>query len=155
MADRRYLYLNHSCTVLRTPIHKADGHLIGRSHEVSKPRDFMLEWLDRSEFWQASRQCCCRGARQISERLEKSKPEYCGFATSRNHAVRRLVNRGHVVFTRDCSTFIMITYWSMGILSGLVFLVYELTLQTALNGYSQLVQNLSDEREYIKTYVFW
>ena len=42
-------------------------------------------------FWNltASRQHCCRGACQISERSERFKPEYCGSETSRNIAVRR------------------------------------------------------------------
>ena len=38
----------------------------------------------------APRQRCCRGACQISERLEKSKPESRDFETSRDLAVRRL-----------------------------------------------------------------
>ena len=44
----------------------------------------------RSEIWQAPRQQCCRGTCQISERLEKFKPESRGFETSRDLAVRRL-----------------------------------------------------------------
>ena len=40
--------------------------------------------------WQASRQHCCRVACQISEQLEKSKPESCGFRTSWDLAVRCL-----------------------------------------------------------------
>ena len=38
--------------------------------------------------WQASRQRCCQDACQISELLEKSKPESLGFETSRDLAVR-------------------------------------------------------------------
>ena len=48
--------------------------------EVSKPRDWMLWYSYHSEIWQASRQHCCRRA----WRLEKSKPESCGFETSRD-----------------------------------------------------------------------
>ena len=42
------------------------------------------------EIWQAPRQRCCRGACQISERLEKSKHESRDLETSRDLAVRRL-----------------------------------------------------------------
>ena len=70
----------------------------GRSREVSKPKDWMLQWSHRSENWQASRQRCCRVACQISERLEKSKPESRGFETSRDLAYSKtsahLVNGG-------------------------------------------------------------
>ena len=44
----------------------------------------------RSEIWQASRQRCCLDTCQISERLEKFKPESRGFETLRDLAVRRL-----------------------------------------------------------------
>ena len=53
-------------------------------------RDWMLQWSYRSEIWQAPRQQRCRGTCQISERLEKSKPESRGFETSRGLAVRHL-----------------------------------------------------------------
>ena len=55
-----------------------------------KPRYWMLQWSYRSEIWQAPRQQRCRGTCQISERLEKFKPESRGFETSRDLAVRRL-----------------------------------------------------------------
>ena len=57
--------------------------------QVSKPRDWMLKWSCCSDIWQAYRQCCCRCACKISERVEKSKPEYRGFDTSRDLVVRR------------------------------------------------------------------
>ena len=50
----------------------------------------MLQWSYRSEIRQAPRQQRCRGTCQISERLEKFKPEFRGFTTSRDLAVRRL-----------------------------------------------------------------
>ena len=50
-------------------------YLTAKSREVSKPRNWMLWWLYHSDIWQASRQHCCQGACQISEWLEKSKPE--------------------------------------------------------------------------------
>ena len=37
-----------------------------RSCEDTNPRDLYLELMDRSEFWQAHRQHCCRYASQIS-----------------------------------------------------------------------------------------
>ena len=46
--------------------------------------------LQASKIWKEYRQCCCRGACQISEQLEKSKPKSRGFETSRGIAVRRL-----------------------------------------------------------------
>ena len=56
------------------------------------PWDWML-WLSyRSEIWQASRQRCCRNACQISELLEKSKPESRGTRFCGKTSVR-LVNR--------------------------------------------------------------
>ena len=58
-------------------------------NEVSKPRDWMLWWLYRSEFSQASRRHCCRGECQISERLEKSETESRNFDTSWDFAARR------------------------------------------------------------------
>ena len=53
-----------------------------RSRKASKPWDWMLELSYDSEIWQASWQCCCRGACQISEWLEKFKPKYRGFDTA-------------------------------------------------------------------------
>ena len=41
--------------------------------EISKRRDWMLQWSYRSEIWHAAQQNCCRGACQISELLEKFK----------------------------------------------------------------------------------
>ena len=50
----------------------------------------MLQWSYRSEIWQAPRQQRCQGTCQISEQLEKFKPESRGFETSQDLAVRRL-----------------------------------------------------------------
>ena len=74
----------------RASVHQAVRRLTAKSREVSKPRDWMLQWSYRSEIWQAPRQQRCRGTCQISERLEKSKPESRGFEASRDLAVRRL-----------------------------------------------------------------
>ena len=52
--------------------------------KASKPRDWMLWWSRQSGIWQASRQWCCRGACQMSERLEKFKAE-----SSRLHWILR------------------------------------------------------------------
>ena len=43
----------------------------------------------RFKIWQTHRQRCGRGACQISERLEKSKPESRGFEASQDPTVRR------------------------------------------------------------------
>ena len=45
------------------------------THKVSKPRDWMFYLSYYSKIWQASRQHCCRGAGQISERLARAKHE--------------------------------------------------------------------------------
>ena len=78
------------CIDSRASIHLAVRCLTAKSREVSKPRDWVFWLSHRSEIWQAPRQRCCRGACQISERLEKSKHEYCNLETSRDLAVRRL-----------------------------------------------------------------
>ena len=57
-----------------------------------KSRNWMLWWSYRFEIWQASRQRCCWGACQISERMKKFKPESRGFESSRELAVRRQLN---------------------------------------------------------------
>ena len=51
------------------------------SREVSKPRDWILWWLHRSEIRQVPR---LRGAGQILMRLAKSKPKSRSFETSRD-----------------------------------------------------------------------
>ena len=56
-------------TVPWASIHWAVTRLTAKSRKVSKLRDWILQWLRRSEIWQASRQGCCPGACQISERL--------------------------------------------------------------------------------------
>ena len=61
--------------------------LTAKSREVSRPRGWVLWGSCRFEIWRASRQRCCRGACQISERLEKFKSESRGFKTSRDLAV--------------------------------------------------------------------
>ena len=63
--------------------------LTAKSHEVSTPRDEMLQWSYRSVIWPTSRKPYCRAPYQISERLKKSKPEFHGVETLRNLAVRR------------------------------------------------------------------
>ena len=45
----------------------------------------------RFEIWRAPRQQCCRGACQISERLNNPKYKCRGFETSRDLTVRRLI----------------------------------------------------------------
>ena len=62
--------------------------LTAKSHEVAKPQDWMLWWFYHYEIWQASQQQCCWDACQISEWLEKSKPETRTFETSGDLAVR-------------------------------------------------------------------
>ena len=62
---------------------------ISWSLEAAKLDVIMIESL-----WNlTSQQCCCWGACQISERLEKSKPESRGFETS-GKTPARLMNRG-------------------------------------------------------------
>ena len=55
--------------------------LTTKFRKVSKSRDRVLNWSYCSR--------CCRGACQISERIQKLKPETRGFDTSRDLAVRR------------------------------------------------------------------
>ena len=71
-------------------IHKAVRRLTARSREVSKPRDSCLDYSNRSEIWQASRQQCCRDACQIWEQCHHYNTQSRGFETSRDLAVRRL-----------------------------------------------------------------
>ena len=61
----------------------------------------------RSDIWQASRKRCCRGVCQISKRLEMCKAESHRFETSRDLAVRRLIEWiealvSHQYATRGC-----------------------------------------------------
>ena len=80
---------------LMFPIDQGLYSLSGKmaNHQISwrlaKLRVWML-WEYHSGIWQASRQKCCWGAFQISERLEKFKPESYGLETSWDHAVRHL-----------------------------------------------------------------
>ena len=66
------------------------GRFITRSREVSKPRDWGLDFFKRSEIWQAPRQQRCRDACQISERYDHYNIQSPDFETSRDLAVRRL-----------------------------------------------------------------
>ena len=52
---------------------------IVRSHEISKPRDWLFKLWHRFGSWQAHRHQCCRGACQISERSDNSKYKSRGF----------------------------------------------------------------------------
>ena len=49
----------------RASRHYADGCLIARSRKVSKLRDSGLDLCNRSEIWEAPRQCCCRDGCQF------------------------------------------------------------------------------------------
>ena len=64
-------------------IHYVVRRLAANSREVLKPRDYFNDRIGL-KFWQASRQHCCRGACQISERSERYKPESRGLETSRD-----------------------------------------------------------------------
>ena len=87
------IWRDHSLLIplyrVRDSLHKVVRRLTAKSREVLWPREWMLYWSYRSEIWQAFRQRCCRGAYQISKRLEKSKPQSRCFETSRDLAVRR------------------------------------------------------------------
>ena len=61
-----------------------------KPREVLKLRGWMLWWSYRYEIWRASWQCSCRVACEIWKWLEKSKPEFRGFKTSRDLDVRPL-----------------------------------------------------------------
>ena len=75
--------------------------LIVRSRKVSKPPDLYLESSDRSEFWQAPRQQCCRSASQISKRCDNLNYQSRGFETLRDLTIRRLIG-----------------YWNGGLISS-------------------------------------
>ena len=68
-------------------------HLTAKFLEVAR-----LDECIALKFWQPSRQCRCRGACQISERMKNSKYESRDFGSSRDLAVRqafiRLVKKG-------------------------------------------------------------
>ena len=86
--------LNHCLFIAnnkpRPSIHQADGRLTARSREVSKPRDWDLEFSNRSEIWIAHRQQCCRDACQMSGGCDDYNIQSRGFEASRDLAVRRL-----------------------------------------------------------------
>ena len=77
---------------------------------VSKPRYGMLQCSYRTNICQESRQRCCRGACQISEWLEKLKPESRG--TSWDLAVRPLFAKwiDALSFSQQCSCWWLDTY---------------------------------------------
>ena len=62
---------------LSASMHRAVIRLAAKSREVSRPRDWMLQWSYLSEIWQ-----------MLSGRWEKTKPESLGFETLRDLAVR-------------------------------------------------------------------
>ena len=70
------------CLDIRASIHWAVRRLTAKIRTVSKPREWVLWLLYRSKIWQASRQRCCWGACQISERFGKFKPDSRGLETS-------------------------------------------------------------------------
>ena len=65
--------------------------LIGRSREVSKPRDLYPDLLDRSKIWQAHRQYCCRCTCQISKRCDNLNYQSRVFEISRDLTISRLI----------------------------------------------------------------
>ena len=71
-------------------IHSAVRRLTALSREVSKPQDSALDFYNRYEIWQASRQQYCRDAIRISERCVQYNFQSRGFETSRDLAVRHL-----------------------------------------------------------------
>ena len=74
----------------RASIHKADGRLTASSHDVSKPPDLGLHYVNRCEIWQVSRQCCCRSACHVSTRYDHCNIQSRGTDTSRDLTVRCL-----------------------------------------------------------------
>ena len=70
-------------------IDSTNGRLTSKSREVSKPRDWGLNFANHSDIWQAPRQQRCRDACQISERYDHYNIQSPGFETSRDLAVRR------------------------------------------------------------------
>ena len=51
--------------ISRAFIHLAVRRHTAQCHDVSKPPDWVLEWVQRSKIWQVSRQHCYRGFCQI------------------------------------------------------------------------------------------
>ena len=86
---QRDINSEHSIPKLQDFARSYDTMPHNKFREVSKPRYWMSCWWYCSEILQVSRQRCCRGACQISERLAKSKPESRAIETSRDLAVRR------------------------------------------------------------------
>ena len=82
---------------VRPPFQYPIRLLIGRSREVPKSRELYLELSDRSEIWQTPQEHCCRCASQISKRCHNLSYQSCGFETSQDPTIRRLIgywNRG-------------------------------------------------------------
>ena len=78
-------------TKIWVPFQYPIWRLIVRSRKVLQPRDLYLELYDRSEFWQAPRQQCCRCACQISKRYENFDTWSRAFETLRDLTMRRLI----------------------------------------------------------------
>ena len=76
--------------LLVTPIAPADWRLTDWSREVSKPRDWGLDFSNRSEIWQAPRQKCSRDACHISELYDYHNIQSRGSETSWDLTMTRL-----------------------------------------------------------------
>ena len=93
--SRPCLYFIVNDVLSGASIHEADGRLIIRSREVSKPGGWYYDPL-------APDSACCWGAWQASERLKKFKPESRGFETSRDLVLRRPLAQWIEALYRDC-----------------------------------------------------
>ena len=75
--------------ISRAFMHQEDIRLIARSREYSKPRDSSLNFLNRSEIWEAPQQQCYGTTCPIPERYDNYNIQSHGFETTRDLAVRR------------------------------------------------------------------
>ena len=90
------LPFSKSLNALQDLYPQAVRRLIARFREVTKPRDFYLDFSNYSEILQTLRQQCCRDICRMSEWYNQINIQSRGFATSRDLAI---LNRGPWLLT--------------------------------------------------------
>ena len=102
--------------------------LIVGTRKVSKLRDLYLELFDRSGNCQAPRQHCCRCACQISKRCDDLNYQSCGFDTSCDFTIRRLMRYWYVTLVPSPPT--CTVYW--GVLKVTWYLLMQYFSKTSV-----------------------
>ena len=102
--------------------------LIVGTRKVSKLRDLYIELFDRSGNCQAPRQHCCRCACQISKRCDDLNYQSCGFDTSCDFTMRRLMRYWYVALVPSHPT--CTVYW--GVLKVTWYLLMQYFSKTSV-----------------------